>query len=428
MNLKKAANVKNIICLAVVAALGVGIIVVEKKGGKDIKSKNDSKSSSSSSSKGETVIGEDGREKVILSAEIPELSCESIDFGENVVFADTEGNYSFMENGSSVKDIAVQDDSGAEIVFSKEDGKLVLTRDDQPAAGFVYENHMIELKDGKLYIDSSPVEYKATSFSSYRLSKDYVIECTDKGKYRLKDNDGKITDECELKDSTGAKIKIKADDEGFYTEGVNDGLFYNVYKLGDDLLTTSWSNVLYINGQELVPYGYTDDYVNPDIKVDIDKVDVEAKRPPIDYGAAATANGDISALTEEMLGYVNEIRKQYDMPMVYGLDELDKASQVRADELAQDYSHTRPGEDGNAYNTVLTDEGLIWWRSGENIAKGGSNAREVFDSWISSEKHRAVILDPDMKYLSLAKSEGDGETYWELLMFNDCYVPVEGAE
>ena len=158
MNLKKAANVKNIICLAVVAALGVGIIVVEKKGGKNIKPKNDSKSSSSSSSKGETVIGEDGREKVILSAEIPELSCESIDFGENVVFADTEGNYSFMENGSSVKGIAVQDDSGAEIVFSKEDGKLVLTRDDQPAAGFVYENHMIEMKDGKLYIDSSPVE------------------------------------------------------------------------------------------------------------------------------------------------------------------------------------------------------------------------------------------------------------------------------
>ena len=244
MNLKKAANVKNIICLAVVAALGVGIIVVEKKGGKDIKSKNDSKSSSSSSSKGETVIGEDGREKVILSAEIPELSCESIDFGENVVFADTEGNYSFMENGSSVKDIAVQDDSGAEIVFSKEDGKLVLTRDDQPAAGFVYENHMIELKDGKLYIDSSPVEYKAMSFSSYRLSKDYVIECTDKGKYRLKDNDGKITDECELKDSTGAKIKIKADDEGFYTEGVNDGLFYNVYRLGDD--ATKFAMLFYI--------------------------------------------------------------------------------------------------------------------------------------------------------------------------------------
>lgn len=429
MNLKKAANVKNIICLAVVAALGVGIIVVEKKGGKDIKSKNDGKTSvSSSSENGETVIGEDGRRKVILSAEIPELSCESIDFGGNVVFADTEGNYSFMENGSSVKGISVKDDSGAEVVFSIEDGKLVLTRDDQPAGGFVYENHMIELKDGKLYIDSSPVEYKATSFSSYRLNDEYVIECTEKGKYRLKDKDGKITDECVMKESTGAKIKIVANDDGFYTEGVDDGFFYNVYRLGDDLLTTSWSNVLYINGQELVPYGYTDNYVNPDIKVDIDKVNVEVKRPPIDYGVAATANGDISALTEEMLGYVNDIRKLYDMPMVYGLDELDKASAIRAEELAQNYGHTRPGEDEKSYNTVLTDEGLIWWRSGENIAKGGTNAREVFDSWISSEKHRAVILDPDMKYLSLSNTEADGVTYWELLMFNDCYVPVEGAE
>jgi uncharacterized protein YkwD len=428
MNLKKAANVKNIICLAVVAALGVGVFVVEKKGGKNTKSNSSSKSSVSSSANGKAEVGEDGRKKVILAAEMPELSCEYIDFGGNVVFADTDDNYSFMENGSSVKGITVQDDTGAEVVFSKDGNDLVLTRDDQPAAGFVYENHMIELKDGKLYIDSSPVEYKATSFSSYRLNKDYVVECTEKGKYRLKDNDGNITDKCDLKDSTGAKIRIKADDEGFYTEGIDDGFFYNVYKLGDDLLTTSWSNVLYINGQELVPYGYTDDYVNPDIKVDADKVELEPKRPPISYGVAADGNSDISALTEEMLGYVNEVRKQYDMPEVYGLDELDKASQIRADELAQNFSHTRPDEKESAYNTVLTSEGLNWWRSGENIAKGGSNAREVFDSWISSEKHRAVILDPDMKYLSLAKSEGDGATYWELLMFNDCYVPVEGSE
>ena len=132
--------------------------------------------------------------------------------------------------------------------------------------------------------------------------------------------------------------------------------------------------------------------------------------------------------------YIETIFKEYSYSLLNRIltlidrQVIQEYSQVRADELAQDYSHTRPGGDGNAYNTVLTDEGLIWWRSGENIAKGGSNAREVFDSWISSEKHRAVILDPDMKYLSLAKSEGDGENYWELLMFNDCYVPVEGAE
>lgn len=428
MNLKKAANVKNIVCLAVIAALGIGIAVADKDGtkGSVAQKKNDSKAAVSSKAENSSSSEktEDGREKVILSAEIPELSCGSVDFGGSVVFASPDGNYSFMENGSTVKGIAVQDDSGAEVVFSKEDGKLVLTRNDQPAGGFVYEQHMIELKDGKLYIDSSPVEYKATSFSSYRLNKDYVIECTDKGKYRLRDNDGNITDECVMTESTGAKIKIKADDDGFYTEGVDTGWFYNVYKLGDDLLTTTWENVLYINGRELVPYGYTDNYVDPDVKVDIDKAGLEPMRPPIGYGAAADSNNDISALTEEMLGYVNEVRKQYDMPNVYGLDELDKAAEIRAEELAENFSHTRPDEKESSYNTVMGSEGLIWWHCGENIAKGGSNAREVFDSWICSEKHREVILDPDMKYLSLANHEADGEIYWDLLMYNDYYVPA----
>ena len=101
---------------------------------------------------------------------------------------------------------------------------------------------------------------------------------------------------------------------------------------------------------------------------------------------------------------------------------------VNSDELVQKFGHTRPDEKESAYNTVLTGEGLNWWRSGENIAKGGTDSKDVFDSWISSEEHRAVMLDPDMKYLSLAKSEADGEVYWELLMYNDCYVPVEGAE
>ncbi|MCR5021397.1 CAP domain-containing protein [Ruminococcus sp.] len=429
MNLKKAANVKNIVCLAAVAALGVGIVIADKKGGNDneIRKKADSSAAASSNAKGggSEKTDKSGREKVILAAEIPELSCESVDFGGNVIFASPDGGYSFMENGDTVKGIAVQDDSGAEVKFSKDNGKLVLTRDDQPAAGFVYENHMIELKDGKLYIDSSPVEYKATSFSSYRINKDHVIECTEKGKYRIKDSNGKIVKTFELKENTGSKIKIKADDEGFYTEGVNDGWFYNVYRLGDDLLTTTWENVLYINGRELVPYGYTDDHVDPDVKVDIDKIGLEPMRPPIDYGAAADENNDISSLTGEMLSYVNEVRKQYDMPYVYGLDELDKAADIRAKELAENFSHTRPDEKESSYNTVLSSEGMVWWRSGENIAKGGADAKEVFDSWISSEKHRAVMLDPDMKYLSLAKYEADGETYWELLMFNDSYVPVE---
>ena len=87
-----------------------------------------------------------------------------------------------------------------------------------------------------------------------------------------------------------------------------------------------------------------------------------------------------------------------------------------------------PDEKESSYNTVLISSGLRWWRCGENIAKGGDSCKEVFDSWISSEEHRALILDPDMKYMSLANSEDGGVTYWEMLMFNDTYVPTAEAE
>ena len=428
MNLKKIANIKNITCLCVVLALGAGILIAEKKTDPalNIDSKADSKNSVSSSSDGSS--DKDERDTVILSAEIPELSCGAVDFDGNVIFADPAGTYSFMENGSNTNGITVKDDNGEDIFFSLEGGNLEIKRGDVPASGFIYKKHMVELKDGKLYFDSSPVEYKATSFSSYKLTDDYTVECTAKGQYRIKDKDGNYSDSCTIKESTGSTIKITADESGFYAEGKDDGLFYNVFRLRDDILLTSWSYVLYINGEELVPYGYSDKYKNPDIVIDADKVTLEPMEPPVDYGAAATSNEGISAMTEEMLGYVNEVRARYDMPPVYGLDELDAASATRAEELAQKFDHTRPDEKESSYTTAVSKAGLIWWRSGENIAKGGTSVKEVFDSWISSQEHRAIILDPDMKYLSLSSFNDGTDTYWDLLMFNDCYVPIEEEE
>ena len=240
----------------------------------------------------------------------------------------------------------------------------------------------------------------------------------------MKFKKGEIKKECVITESTGASIKIKADDKGFYTEGENDGLFYNVYKIRDDILLTSWGYVLYINGEELVPYGYTDKYSDPDIKVDIDKVALEPTDPPVDRGFVCTDDDGVSELTTEMLGYVNEVRTQHDMEPVYGLAKLDSASAVRAEELAAEFSHVRPDEKKSEYSTALGKEGLSWWRCGENIAKGGTSCKEVFNSWISSKEHRAVILDPDMKYLSVASFEDGGETYWDMLMFNDTYMPT----
>ena len=122
------------------------------------------------------------------------------------------------------------------------------------------------------------------------------------------------------------------------------------------------------------------------------------------------SNRNLSAETSEMLGYVNEVRKQYGLRELEGLELLDSAADVRANELLENYSHDRP--DGNSYIT-------------ENIAYGMNSmitVKEAFDAWMDSPPHRENILNPDVRYMACAKatkSENGEYTYWEQLFYSD---------
>lgn len=64
--------------------------------------------------------------------------------------------------------------------------------------------------------------------------------------------------------------------------------------------------------------------------------------------------------------------------------ELSAAADIRAKELASNYSHLRP--DGTFWYTILPGVG------GENIAKGFAAADGVIEFWIKSEGHSKLIL------------------------------------
>ena len=136
------------------------------------------------------------------------------------------------------------------------------------------------------------------------------------------------------------------------------------------------------------------------------------------------SNRNLSAETSEMLGYVNEVRKQYGLRELEGLELLDSAADVRANELLENYSHDRP--DGNSYITAIEEPDLPEWRAAaENIAYGMNSmttVKEAFDAWMNSPPHRENILNPDVRYMACAKStkSDNGEyTYWEQLFYSD---------
>lgn len=84
---------------------------------------------------------------------------------------------------------------------------------------------------------------------------------------------------------------------------------------------------------------------------------------------------------------------------------LEQASDVRAVEAAQVWSHSRP--DGSDYWTVNSK--IVY---GENLAKGYNTVNDAVTAWMNSVSHRDNILFPDYRTAAIAIHIQDGQWYW----------------
>ncbi|MBR1738740.1 MAG: CAP domain-containing protein [Ruminococcus sp.] len=457
-------KIKNIILPAALVCLGVGFFILKQDGGAASVEENEPDDTvvekvvivtRAESSEPEEIPAESSEaEPVPVWAEIPELSCEGIEFEDgHVIFAVSDGGYAIIDKDSALTDSFRFTADIGEVTVSCKKGKLSFTCGGEEVSGFVYGSHSIEYKDGQLFRDKSPVVYVDTAFCAYRLNDEYNIECTSVGKYVLRKNDGSITGHCVIKDDTGLVLDIYASDDGFEAVDADD-LLEMAVKLNGDLLVTSWDLRLYVNGWELVPPGHNRSYSakeEPDSSSaaesseeedessgddssqaeeekkptfsNVSEVPLTPMKPAAKRGSANWSNEGVSELSLELIRYVNEVRREYGLGDVYGLPGLDGAAEIRAEEAAEEYSHERP--DGSDYKTVLDECGLSWWTCAENLAQTGSEElRPVFDAWIASEEIRSTFLDPKVKYIAIACHENkDNKFCWVQLSLNDVYVP-----
>ena len=104
-------------------------------------------------------------------------------------------------------------------------------------------------------------------------------------------------------------------------------------------------------------------------------------------------------------GQINAIRVQNGLNELIWNDNLEYVANVRAKELPQNFSHTRPN--GKPWYTVNSKI-----QGGENLAYGFETAESVVDAWMNSESHRDNILYPDFKEIAIAIYVVDGTYYW----------------
>lgn len=122
-----------------------------------------------------------------------------------------------------------------------------------------------------------------------------------------------------------------------------------------------------------------------------------------------SAQPDVQSMAQEMFRLVNEYRGQHGLPALQWDYNSYPAAQIRAGELLQRNSHTRPN--GGGFSTVYNDVGYSPSSSGENIVYYYSSAGSAFNSLVSSASHRELILSTNYTHISIAYTY-DPNSYW----------------
>ncbi len=106
----------------------------------------------------------------------------------------------------------------------------------------------------------------------------------------------------------------------------------------------------------------------------------------------------------QVVAEVNAERAKYGLKPVTVSAELTEAARVRAQELLDSFSHTRP--DGRSWSTV--SEAAF----AENIARGHNSASRVMAAWLTSDGHRRNILCERYGSIGVAALEAGGVMHW----------------
>jgi len=106
----------------------------------------------------------------------------------------------------------------------------------------------------------------------------------------------------------------------------------------------------------------------------------------------------------EIIRQVNAERAKYGLSQLRTDPVLTQAAYIRAQEIVDSFSHTRP--DGSSWRTVSASA------KGENIARGYNTADKVMAAWLTSEGHRANILRNGFTSIGVCAVEYNGVMYW----------------
>jgi len=107
------------------------------------------------------------------------------------------------------------------------------------------------------------------------------------------------------------------------------------------------------------------------------------------------------------LALTNEVRQQYDLPIVQEDSLLDKAAQEKAQDMLKNkyFDHFSPTGISPWY--WIDKSGYDYYYAGENLAMNFLDSEEVINGWLNSPSHKENLLNKDYKDIGIAVLSGD---------------------
>lgn len=127
---------------------------------------------------------------------------------------------------------------------------------------------------------------------------------------------------------------------------------------------------------------------------------------------AVTTNAAAANFAAEVLRLVNVERNAEGLPALSAGDAAShRAAAVRAAEIQQSFSHTRPN--GSEWYSALYEAGVTYYGAGENIAWGQRTPAAVVNAWMNSPGHRSNIMSISYTHLAVCFDN----YYWVQLFY-----------
>lgn len=129
----------------------------------------------------------------------------------------------------------------------------------------------------------------------------------------------------------------------------------------------------------------------------------------------ATEKRDLS-MQETMLNLINQERTAAGLQPVKYDYNLEKAANIRAQEMYENnyFEHERPN--GDKWYTVLDQSGIKYKHAGENLARGFTNVERAHTALMNSPSHKRNILMEDFKYVGIGLYKS-GSTYYIVQLY-----------